>query len=68
MSSPERWEATQLIASGAMKIEDYPTYDQDGGLGDMEQNDDGDDDGVEEEIEIDINDDEAPFLKGQTGR
>ena len=72
MSSPERWEATQLIASGVLKVEDYPTYDADGdgllgagGTGGAGANDDDD---AEEEVEIDINDREAPFLVGQTGR
>ena len=27
LSSPERWEAKQLIASGVLKTEEYPTYD-----------------------------------------
>ena len=27
MSSPERWEAQQLIASGVLPVEEFPTYD-----------------------------------------
>ena len=60
LSSPERWEAKQLIASGVLKTEDYPTYDaKNEGLLAYEEE-------AEQEIEIEINEDEAPFLAGQT--
>ena len=60
LSSPERWEAKQLIASGVLKTEDYPTYDAENeGLLAYEEE-------AEQEIEIEINEDEAPFLAGQT--
>ena len=61
LSSPERFEAKQLIASGVLDVRDYPTYDEDneGLLA-----------GVEEEadhaFELEMNDDEPPFLQGQT--
>ena len=60
MSSPERFEAKQLIASGALRVEEYPTFDaeNDGVLGFEEE--------AEQEVEIEINDKEAPFLEGQT--
>jgi len=60
MSSPELWEARQLIASGVLKVEDYPNFDpeNDGVLAYEEE--------AEEEFDIEINDEEAPFLAGQT--
>lgn len=60
MSSPERWEAKQLIASGVLDVRDYPMYDEDGG-GMLYQ-----DEGAEEELEIELNEDEPAFLRGQT--
>ena len=60
MSSPELWEARQLIASGVLKVEDYPNFDpeNDGVLAYEEE--------AEEEFDIEINEEEAPFLAGQT--
>ena len=60
LSSPERWEAKQLIASGVLPVEEYPTFDaeNDGLLAYEEE--------AEQEVEIEINEDEAPFLAGQT--
>eukprot|EP00249_Psilotum_nudum_P023176 c28773_g1_i1 orf=661-4329(-) len=59
MSSPERWEAKQLVASGVLKVNEDPTYDEDVGL--LYQ-----DEGAEEELEIELNEDEPAFLRGQT--
>eukprot|EP00271_Cylindrocystis_brebissonii_P004980 TRINITY_DN16937_c0_g1_i1.p1 TRINITY_DN16937_c0_g1~~TRINITY_DN16937_c0_g1_i1.p1 ORF type:complete len:1286 (+),score=225.88 TRINITY_DN16937_c0_g1_i1:549-3860(+) len=60
MSSPERWEAKQLIASGVLDPRDYPQYDDEvGGLLYQEE-------GNEEELEIELNEDEPAFLRGQT--
>lgn len=58
MSSPERWEARQLINSGVLSIEDYPTFDEDHGLLDIEA--------TEENFEVELNEDEPIFLRGQT--
>lgn len=58
MSSPERWELKQLIASGVVDPADYP-----------ELNEDTDFDGnveTEEEIDVEVREEEPPFLKGQT--
>lgn len=52
MSSPERWEVKQLIASG---VKDYPLFDDDGEG--MEE--------VVEELEIQLNEDEPVFLRGK---
>lgn len=58
MSSPERWEAQQLINSGVLSIEDYPTFDDDHGLMNIEP--------TEENFEVELNEDEPIFLRGQT--
>jgi ATP-dependent RNA helicase DHX8/PRP22 len=62
MTSPERWEIRQLIASGVAKASDYPDLDEDyhatlNGEGEME---------LEEDVDIEIREDEPPFLAGQT--
>ncbi|XP_027369115.1 probable pre-mRNA-splicing factor ATP-dependent RNA helicase DEAH5 [Abrus precatorius] len=60
MSSPEKWEAKQLIASGVLGVSEYPTYDEEGdGLLYQEE-------GGEEELEIEMNEDEPAFLQGQS--
>ncbi|WFD18925.1 RNA helicase [Malassezia caprae] len=63
LTSPERWEIKQLIASGVAKASDYPEL--------MEEEFStpasrlaGDD--ADEEVEIEVNEKEAPFLAGQT--
>ncbi|TGO50114.1 hypothetical protein BOTNAR_0405g00040 [Botryotinia narcissicola] len=62
MTSPERWEIRQLIASGVVKALDYPDLDEDynatlNGEGEME---------LEEDVDIEIREEEPPFLTGQT--
>ncbi|CCU75879.1 Putative ATP-dependent RNA helicase [Blumeria hordei DH14] len=62
MTSPERWEVRQLIASGVVKASDYPELDEEynatlNGDGGME---------LEEEIDIELREEEPPFLAGQT--
>lgn len=62
MTSPERWEIKQLIASGAISAQDYPDIDEEynatlNGEGDFEE---------EEDIDIEVRDEEPPFLAGQT--
>ncbi|KAL0770239.1 hypothetical protein Bca101_035389 [Brassica carinata] len=52
MSSPDRWEAKQMIASGALKATEFPDYYD-------EENGDG-------MLEIEMNEEEAAFLQGQT--
>ncbi|KFM27366.1 putative pre-mRNA-splicing factor ATP-dependent RNA helicase [Auxenochlorella protothecoides] len=62
MTSPERWEISQLIKSGVLDPSEYPGFnDDEGTYADM-------DDEVEEEFEIDINDEEPLFLKGQSSK
>ncbi|KAK3900524.1 hypothetical protein C8A05DRAFT_35828 [Staphylotrichum tortipilum] len=62
MTSPERWEIRQMIAAGIVKASDYPDLEEDynatlRGDGQME---------LEEDIDIEIRDEEPPFLAGQT--
>ncbi|KAM0850874.1 hypothetical protein ACQ4PT_052768 [Festuca glaucescens] len=62
MSSPERWELKQLIASGALNARDHPAvFDEDDeGIQYQEEEEE-----MEEELEIELNEDEPPFLSGQ---
>jgi ATP-dependent RNA helicase DHX8/PRP22 len=60
LSSPEMWEVQQLINSGVMHVTDLPTFDAESGMGVLQHHT------VEEEVEIEINEDEPAFLKGQT--
>ncbi|KIX08460.1 uncharacterized protein Z518_03116 [Rhinocladiella mackenziei CBS 650.93] len=62
MTSPERWEIKQLIASGAISAQDYPDIDEEynatlTGGGQFEE---------EEDIDIEVREEEPPFLAGQT--
>lgn len=59
-TSQERWEISQLIKSGVLDPSEYPDWDEDEGLRAPV------DDEIEEEFEIDINEDEPLFLKGQS--
>lgn len=62
MTSPERWEIRQLIASGVAKASDYPDLEEDynstlTGEGHMD---------LEEDVDIEVREEEPPFLAGQT--
>lgn len=62
MTSPERWEIRQMIAAGIAKASDYPDLEEEykstlDGTGQME---------LEEDVDIEIRDEEPPFLAGQT--
>ncbi|KAK4690090.1 ATP-dependent RNA helicase DHX8/PRP22, partial [Tremellales sp. Uapishka_1] len=59
LSSPERWEIKQLIASGVVDASEYPDLDEDFGtsLANPE---------VDEEVDIEVNEVEPAFLSGQT--
>lgn len=59
LSSPERWEIKQLIASGAVDASEYPNLDEDF-ASPMTRAE------VEEELDIEIREDEPSFLAGQT--
>ena len=60
LSSPELWEARQLINAGVLSISEYPTFDSESGKGIIQSTD------IEELIDIEINDNEPLFLRGQT--
>ncbi|OQO00172.1 hypothetical protein B0A48_13959 [Cryoendolithus antarcticus] len=64
MTSPERWEIRQLIASGVIKAADFPDLqdDQDQAAMNGEQIEE------EEDVDIEVREDEPPFLAGQTKR
>ncbi|KAK4055451.1 DEAH-box ATP-dependent RNA helicase prp22 [Microbotryomycetes sp. JL221] len=70
MTSPERWEIKQLIASGAASAADYPGIDDDylNNPNAAFNNSGLNADEADEELDIEINDAEAPFLRGQTKR
>lgn len=58
MSSPEKWELLQMIKTGVIDKSELPDFDLDTGLLHKENDE-------EEDIEIELVEDEAPFLKGQ---
>lgn len=57
MASPERWEIKQLVAAGVIDKSELPEFDEETGLLPKVDSD-------EEDIEIELVEDEAPFLKG----
>lgn len=59
LSEQELFEAQQLVRSGVLPVEQYPTYDANIGMLAVEE--------TEEETEVELNTDhEAAFLRGQT--
>jgi len=61
LSEAELWEARQLIASGVLPVTEYPTFDAEGGTGMA-----GAFEETEEELDVELNDAEPAFLRGQT--
>ncbi|KAF0989303.1 hypothetical protein HZS_1471 [Henneguya salminicola] len=59
LTSPERWELKQLIAAGVLEKSEYPDFDEDTGILPQDVNSD-------EDLEIELKEEEPPFLKGQT--
>ena len=57
MSSPERWEIKQLIAANVTDKSELPEFDEETGLLPKLDSD-------EEDVEIELVEEEAPFLKG----
>ncbi|CAO1614928.1 unnamed protein product [Sympodiomycopsis kandeliae] len=69
LTSPERWELRQLIASGAAKASDYPELMEDEDVptpSTSARGKNGANYGADEEMDIEVNEKEAPFLRGQT--
>lgn len=62
LTEQELFEAQQLIRSGVLPVEQYPTFDAEGGMGllDVEE--------TEEETEVELAEVEPAFLRGQTKR
>jgi ATP-dependent RNA helicase DHX8/PRP22 len=58
LSSPERFEIKQLIASGVLDAKDYPDFDEEQGILNYEDK--------EEELDIEVKEIEPNFLSGQT--
>lgn len=58
LSDYELWEAAQLAKTGALDVTDLPTFDEENGLLNFEE--------TEEELEVELNEEEPPFLRGQT--
>lgn len=58
MSSPEKWELQQMMAANVVDKSELPDFNDDTGLLHREDDD-------EEDIEIEMVEEEAPFLKGQ---
>ncbi|KAG8908894.1 DEAH-box ATP-dependent RNA helicase prp22 [Tulasnella sp. 408] len=61
LTSPERWEIKQLIASGAIDASEYPDLDEDFANPTMAAE-------VEEELDVEVREEEPSFLKGQSKR
>jgi ATP-dependent RNA helicase DHX8/PRP22 len=59
LTSPERWEIKQLIASGAIPASEYPELDEDFSNPAARAE-------VEEELDVEVREEEPPFLAGQT--
>jgi ATP-dependent RNA helicase DHX8/PRP22 len=64
LTSPERWEIQQLIASGALSRDQLPDADDDPDSSTREVR--NFDDEEEEDVDIEVRDAEPPFLAGQT--
>ena len=60
LSEAELWEARQLIASGVLSVTERPTFDAESGLGAIQDVE------PDEDIDVEINEEEPPFLRGQT--
>lgn len=59
ISSPERWEIKQMISSGVIDRSEMPDFDEETGL--LPKDEDG-----EADIEIEIVEEEPPFLQGHS--
>ncbi|MDO8943734.1 MAG: S1 RNA-binding domain-containing protein, partial [Desulfobacterales bacterium] len=61
VSSPERFETMQLIASGVLPVTEYPSFNETTGI--LPTGDD-----AEEEFEVEVLEEEPRFLSGQMAR
>ncbi|KAI9665533.1 MAG: DEAH-box ATP-dependent RNA helicase prp22 [Alyxoria varia] len=60
LTSPERYEIQQLIASGVASAKDFPEYEEQSSLAE-----DGKPMELEEDVDIELKEEDPPFLKGQ---
>uniref|UniRef100_A0A8C4NFX4 ATP-dependent RNA helicase DHX8 n=1 Tax=Eptatretus burgeri TaxID=7764 RepID=A0A8C4NFX4_EPTBU len=60
ISDPEKWEIKQMIAANVLPKEEYPDFDEETGV--MPKIDDDED----EDVEIELVEEEPPFLRGHT--
>merc|ERR1719414_2215991 len=56
MASPERWEMKQMIAANVVDKSELPDFDEETGLLHKNESDD-------EDVEIELVEEQAPFLK-----
>lgn len=61
LTSPERWELKQLVSSGVIDASEYPDLDEDFNNPVARAE-------AEEELDVEIREEEPPFLAGQTKR
>ncbi|XP_014680531.1 PREDICTED: ATP-dependent RNA helicase DHX8-like [Priapulus caudatus] len=57
ISSPERWELKQMIAANCIDVSELPDFDEETGIIPK-------DDEEDEDLEVELVEDEPPFLKG----
>ena len=62
ISSPERWELKQMAAANVLDASDFPDYDVETGF--LIRNEE---EGSDEDIEIELAEEEPPFLRGCAG-
>uniref|UniRef100_A0A3P8WAF3 ATP-dependent RNA helicase DHX8 n=1 Tax=Cynoglossus semilaevis TaxID=244447 RepID=A0A3P8WAF3_CYNSE len=60
ISDPEKWEIKQMIAANVLAKEEFPEFDEETGI--LPKIDDDED----QDVEIDLVEEEPPFLRGQT--
>lgn len=58
ISSPEKWELKQMMAGSAISVTEMPDFDEETGILQKE------DEGSDEDVEIELVEEEPPFLKG----
>ena len=62
LTSPEKWEIKQMISAGVLDKTDYPGFNEEMGILGADEAEVGSD----EDVEIDLVEEEPPFLHGQT--
>ncbi|KAJ5080069.1 nucleolar protein of 40 kda [Anaeramoeba ignava] len=61
LPTPERWIQKQLESAGVLDIREQTNYNEETGVLDLDMEDE-----MEEDLEIELNDEEPTFLRGQT--